>query len=203
LFCQTYEYWQRITFARQIAITGAASGMGLATAKLLASRGAYISLADINEEAMKAAVKSLPNSDKHMHTVVDVRSSESVNNWIQSTVMAMGKLDGAVNMAGVITSATPVAEETDENWDFNFAVNTRGVFFCIRAQLKAMTAGGSIVSFPWSECEGISPNGTITGVCGQCFWTNGGAWRFCILRQQSSCYWINKNCRKGEPTHKS
>jgi NAD(P)-dependent dehydrogenase (short-subunit alcohol dehydrogenase family) len=122
--------------------------MGLATAKLLASRGAKISLADINEESMKAAVKSLPDSEKHMYTVVDVRSSESVNNWIKSTVEKLGKLDGAVNMAGVITAATPVAEETDANWDSTFAVNTRGVFFCIRAQLNAMTAGGSIVGLP-------------------------------------------------------
>lgn len=120
--------------------------MGLSTAKLLASRGAIISLADINEKAMEAAVKDLTNSDRHMFTVVDVRSSESVNKWIQSTVQKLGKLDGAVNMAGVITTATPIAEETDEHWDFSFAVNTRGVFFCIRAQLKAMTAGGSIVS---------------------------------------------------------
>ncbi|KAE8366747.1 hypothetical protein BDV27DRAFT_170538 [Aspergillus caelatus] len=129
-----------------IAITGAASGMGLATAKLLASRGAIISLADINETAVKAATESLSGSDKHMYTVVDVRSSQSVDSWIKSTVEKLGKLDGAVNMAGVITPAKPITEETDETWDFNFAVNTRGVFFCLRAQLKVMTAGGSIVS---------------------------------------------------------
>jgi len=120
--------------------------MGLATAKLLASRGAIISLADINEEAVKTSTKSLSGSDKHMYTVVDVRNSQSVNTWIESTVQTLGKLDGAVNMAGVITRATPITEETDANWDFNFAVNARGVFFCLRAQLKAMKAGGSIVS---------------------------------------------------------
>lgn len=137
---------------RQIAITGAASGMGLATAKLLASRGAIISLADINEEAVKAAAKSMTGSDKHMSTVVDVRSSQSVNAWIESTVQKLGKLDGAVNMAGVITHATPITEETDENWEFAFSVNTRGVFYCLRAQLKAMAAGGSIVGF-LHDCE--------------------------------------------------
>lgn len=120
--------------------------MGLATAKLLASRGAIISLADINEAAVKEATASLTGSDKHMYTVVDVRSSQSVDSWIKSTVERLGKLDGAVNMAGVITPAKPITEETDDTWDFNFAVNTRGVFFCLRAQLKAMTAGGSIVS---------------------------------------------------------
>ncbi|KAI1082090.1 hypothetical protein F5B20DRAFT_534335 [Whalleya microplaca] len=129
-----------------IAITGAASGMGLATAQLLASRGALISLADINETAVKAATESLTNNDKHMYTVVDVRNSQSVNAWVDSTVQRLGKLDGAVNMAGVISPATPIADMTDESWDFNFEVNARGVFSCLRAQIKAMTDGGSIVS---------------------------------------------------------
>lgn len=120
--------------------------MGLATAKLLASRGAIVSLADINEDSLKSAIASLTGSNNHMYTVVDVRNSQSVNSWIQNTVQKLGKLDGAVNMAGVISPATPVTEISDETWEFNFAVNTRGVFFCLRAQLRAMTAGGSIVS---------------------------------------------------------
>lgn len=119
--------------------------MGLATAKLLASRGAIVSLADINEGAVKTAAESLTGSDKHMYAVVDVRHSRSVDAWIKSTVDKLGKLDGAVNMAGVISPAKPITEETDETWNFNFDVNARGVFFCLRAQLKAMSDGGSIV----------------------------------------------------------
>lgn len=124
--------------------------MGLATTELLASRGAVISLADINEEALKTAMQSLPNSSQHMCTVVDVRSSKSVDEWIDSTVQKFGKLDGAVNMAGVITPATLVVQETDEHWDFAFNVNARGVFFCVRAQLRAMKSGASIVRAPLS-----------------------------------------------------
>lgn len=125
--------------------------MGLATAKLLASRGAIISLADLNEQALSTALESLPGSggseQRHMAQVIDVRDSETINAWIQSTVQKLGKLDGAVNMAGVITRACPVARMTDADWDFNFAVNARGVFACIRAQVNAMTSsGGSIVS---------------------------------------------------------
>ena len=121
--------------------------MGLATAKLLASRGAIVSLADINETSLKAAAKSLTASERHIYTVVDVRQSQSIDAWIKSTVDKLGKLDGAVNMAGVISPAKPITEETDETWDFNFNVNARGVFFCLRAQLRAMSAGGSIVSY--------------------------------------------------------
>lgn len=111
--------------------------MGLATARLLASRGAVISLADINETAVKEATSSLPQSSdtqQHMYTVVDVRDSHSVDAWIDATVQKLGKLDGAVNMAGIIKHATPVVESTDDDWDSTFAVNVRGVFACLRVR---------------------------------------------------------------------
>ena len=94
-----------------------------------------------------------------MTAVVDVRKSSSVDTWIASTIAKFGKLDGAVNMAGVITKARPTTEVSDEEWDFNFDVNARGVFFCLRAELRVMSEGGSIVSlsFPFSSsCYGES-----------------------------------------------
>lgn len=135
----------------QIAITGAASGMGLATAELLASRGASISLADINKDAVQAAAHSLPNSEQHIYKVVDVSKPVSVDEWIAKTVQHYGRLDGAVNMAGVIVPATPVTELSDKDWDMTFSVNTKGIFNCLRAQLRAMSAGGSIVQTPLSR----------------------------------------------------
>lgn len=120
--------------------------MGFATAQLLAERGAILSLADLNEVNLEKAKMALPYTDRHMATVVDVRESNSVDAWIARTVKELGSLDGAVNMAGVITAATPIAEMTDDMWDFNFAVNAKGVFACIRAQVRAMSKGGSIVS---------------------------------------------------------
>ena len=116
----------------KIAITGAASGMGLATAKLLASRGASTSLADINEDALKAAVKQMTRQDQHMWTCVDVRCTSSVDGWVESTVERFGKLDGAVNMAGVITPARPIVEMTDDAFELVMSVNTQGLFRCLR-----------------------------------------------------------------------
>ena len=129
-----------------IAITGAASGMGLAIATLLASQGAIISLADLNENAMKAAVSHFDNSSRHIYTVVDVRDSKSVNSWIERTIKDLGKLDGCVNMAGIITKAAPIKDMEEEDLQFSLDVNTKGVFNCLRAQLRAMGMGGSIVS---------------------------------------------------------
>ncbi|RMZ91358.1 hypothetical protein DV736_g1388, partial [Chaetothyriales sp. CBS 134916] len=133
-----------------IAVTGAASGMGLATAQLLASRGAHVSLADLNEERLQKARLTLSVSDddeRHLYTVVDVGKTASVDAWIEATVQKFGRLDGAVNMAGVIIKATPIVDASDKDWEFVMGVNATGVFRCLRAQLRAMNGkGGSIVS---------------------------------------------------------
>lgn len=120
--------------------------MGLATAKLLASRGARISLADINENAVKMASESLLSTHQHIWTKVDVRDSASVDAWIDQTINELGRIDGAVNMAGIISPARPITEQTDEDFAFSLDVNAQGVFRCLRAQLRQMNEGGSIVS---------------------------------------------------------
>ncbi|KAF2124607.1 NAD(P)-binding protein, partial [Dothidotthia symphoricarpi CBS 119687] len=129
-----------------IAVTGAASGMSFAVAQLFASRGAFISLADINETALKPAIEPLTGSTQQMVTVVDVCSGEQVDKWIESTMQKYGTFDGAVNMAGIITKTTPITELTDADWDFSFMVNTESVFNCLGAQLRAMKEGASMDS---------------------------------------------------------
>lgn len=122
--------------------------MGLATAQLLAARGAWISLADINEDAVKAAAEGLSSQSQHLWTKVDVRDTKSIDSWVDRTVKHFGRIDSAVNMAGVITPARPITEQTDEDFAFSVDVNAQGVFRCLRAQLRRMEKGGSIVRQP-------------------------------------------------------
>ncbi|KAF5548303.1 short-chain dehydrogenase reductase SDR [Fusarium mexicanum] len=131
-----------------IAITGAASGMGLATAKLLASRGASLSLADLNEVALQKVISTLPGGiAKHLGVAVDVRDAASVETWIDKTVEKFGKLDGAVNMAGVLgPSHTSILDTTEKDLNFVMSVNVNGVFNCLKSQIKALRQGGAIVS---------------------------------------------------------
>jgi len=144
-----------------IAITGAGSGIARATAKVLASRGAVLSLADRDQSGLDETMKSLEGS-KHIATVLDVRKPAEIEAWMEKTVKELGKLDGACNLAGVHTGKGKIlAEETDENWDFIFDVNAKGVFQCMRSELNHMNDGGSMVNA--ASVAGIKgiPNSSI------------------------------------------
>jgi NAD(P)-dependent dehydrogenase (short-subunit alcohol dehydrogenase family) len=133
-----------------IVITGAASGMGLETAKLLASKGAKVSLADVQEEALKKVAADIEASGgKVISSVVDVRNRAQVEEWINKTVETFGKLDGAANLAGVIGKAiniTTLQDIDDDDWDFVVGVNQKGMLNCLRAQIPHFNDGGSIVN---------------------------------------------------------
>ncbi|KAK5216077.1 hypothetical protein LTR72_010953 [Exophiala xenobiotica] len=132
---------------KRIALTGAASGIGLATAQVLASRGAVLSLSDINAEGLDAAIKTL-DGEGHFATVLDVRKASKVNEWMDETVRRLGGLDGAANIAGVEREGgRHLADSRDEDWDFVMGINCTGVFYCMRAELnKMLDNGGSIVN---------------------------------------------------------
>lgn len=146
-----------------VAITGAGSGIGRALTKLLASRGATLSLADRDQPGLDETVKGLEVEGQIvLATVVDVRNTSHIEAWMERTVKKLGKLDGAANLAGVHTGKGKIlADETDENWDFIFDVNAKGVFKCMRSELNHMKDGGSIVNA--ASVAGIKgiPNSSI------------------------------------------
>lgn len=133
-----------------IAITGGASGIGLATAKLLASRGAKLSIADVQgnllEEAA-AAIKATGNSD-FITCQVDVRNPESIAAWIKATLDKFGRLDCAANIAGVFKAFPNFSAEVEDekNWGFMLDVNLTGLMQCMKAQLPHLKEGGSMVN---------------------------------------------------------
>ncbi|KAK5172196.1 uncharacterized protein LTR77_003834 [Saxophila tyrrhenica] len=136
-----------------IAITGGGGvGIGYAAAELLVSQGAKVSIADISDKTLQEAeskLKAASPSGEYMTAVVDVRKPEQVDDWIRRTVEKFGKLDGAVNMAGVIPkniNIDRVEDMPDADWQFVIDVNLNGVMHCMRAQIKNMNEKGSIVN---------------------------------------------------------
>jgi NADP-dependent 3-hydroxy acid dehydrogenase YdfG len=110
-----------------IVITGAASGIGLETARLFASNGAKLSLADVQEQPLRDLEAELQKSGAQVIAqVVDVRDRKAVEAWIAATVERFGKLDGAANLAGVFGRQANVAgieAVEDDDWDFVIGVN--------------------------------------------------------------------------------
>ncbi|KAI1316058.1 hypothetical protein F5Y16DRAFT_393251 [Xylariaceae sp. FL0255] len=135
-----------------IAITGAASGIGLATAQLLASRGAKLSLADLNSDALKKAeadIKEKAPGTEIFTFSLDTRKYDQVKSWTDETVTHFGQLNGAANLAGVIPKTIgtkTIAEQDAGDWDFVLGVNLNGVMHCLKAQADVITDNGSIVN---------------------------------------------------------
>ncbi|KAK1573027.1 uncharacterized protein LY79DRAFT_38577 [Colletotrichum navitas] len=91
--------------AKVIAITGAASGIGNATAKHIASLGARVSISDVNEELLSSVTTELTGlygAENVFSKIVDVRDRKAVDAWIAETVEKLGPLDSAANVAGVL-----------------------------------------------------------------------------------------------------
>ena len=132
-------------FTGQVAlVTGAGSGMGLATAQAFAEAGAAVVLSDINQAAVTAAVDALTASGHQAIAVAcDVADESHVAAMIARTVATFGRLDMAFNNAGIQVPPSDAADEPAENFDRVTAINLRGVWTCMKHELHQMREQGS------------------------------------------------------------
>src|SRR5260370_13819017 len=130
-------------------ITGASRGIGAATARLFAQERATVVLASRSEEEMARIVEEIrANGGEVMAVKTDVAEAASVETLIKRTVDAYGRLDIAVNNAGIAGGNKPLVEVTEEVFDRVIAVNLKGVFLGMKYEIPAMLArgGGAIVN---------------------------------------------------------
>lgn len=134
-----------LSFENKVAlVTGASSGMGLATAQAFAEAGAAVVLADINEDAVRAAAKELVAAGHQTLAIrCDVSDEAEVAAMIEQTVATFGRLDAAFNNAGVMVPAIETADASGEDFDRVTAVNLRGVWNCMKYELRQMSEQGS------------------------------------------------------------
>ncbi len=135
---------------RVALITGGASGIGRATARVVADRGGHVVVADLNlEGAVEVAeeIVARHGNRRALAVGVDVTDEHAVDAMVRETVLAYGGLDILVASAGLATSA-PITETTLEQWELNYAVLARGYFLAARAAFRVLLEqgrGGSIV----------------------------------------------------------
>ena len=129
---------------RVALVTGAASGLGLATAKAFAESGASVVLADWNEEAARSAADELAaKGHKVLAVRCDVSDDAQVEAMVEQTVAKFGRLDAAYNNAGIQNVLAETADSPREDYDRVMAVNLRGVWSCMKFELRQMRKQGS------------------------------------------------------------
>lgn len=120
-------------------VTGGGSGIGQATVRLLAARGVRVVAADIDGGRAAATVEPL-GPQRAVAVQVDVTSAESVEAMVTAGVEAFGRLDIAVNAAGITGEYLDTGDRSVEEWRKMIDVNLTGVFLCLRAELRQMVA---------------------------------------------------------------
>jgi NAD(P)-dependent dehydrogenase (short-subunit alcohol dehydrogenase family) len=132
-------------FTGQVAlVTGAGSGMGLATARAFAEGGAAVVMADINSATLKTATDTLTTAGHQVLGVeCDVSDEDSVAAAVQAAVDTFGRLDMAFNNAGIQVPPCDAADEPADQFDRVNAVNLRGVWACMKHELAQMRTQGS------------------------------------------------------------
>lgn len=146
-----------ISFANKVAfVTGAGSGIGLATAQAFAAAGAAVALADINLKAARAAAEKVTAAGQGAIGVrCDVSDEAEVAAAVQSAVSAFGRLDIAFNSAGIHVVKAETADVEGSDFDRIISVNLRGVFYCVKHELRQMREQGSGVIVNCSSQSGF------------------------------------------------
>jgi 2,5-dichloro-2,5-cyclohexadiene-1,4-diol dehydrogenase 1 len=134
---------------RVVMVTGAGSGIGEATAKLLAARGAAVVIADVNDrggDAVAGAIRDVGGRAAFIHT--DVTREEEVRRSVEFALSAFGGLHAAFNNAGVTGKGASLVEMPLTDWQRVMDVNLTGVFLCMKHQIGYMVkhGGGAVVN---------------------------------------------------------
>ena len=140
----TSEFAGRVAF-----ITGGASGLGRAAARQLADQGALVVVADVQRDAAEGVARELTARGTQCIAVAcDVRDDSAVEMAVATTVARYGRLDIAINAAGIGGPEVKTADYEPEDWNRVIDVNLNGVWRCMRHEIPAMltSGGGAIVN---------------------------------------------------------
>jgi NAD(P)-dependent dehydrogenase (short-subunit alcohol dehydrogenase family) len=130
-------------------VTGAASGIGRAAAQAFAAAGAKVVVADVHALSGNETVRLIAEAGGEASFVrADVSRAHEVDAMVQHAVRTWGRLDYALNNAGIAEARVPLADMTEEIWDHTLGINLKGVWMCMKYEIRQMASqgGGAIVN---------------------------------------------------------
>lgn len=134
----SYDYAGTVTL-----VTGGASGIGRAISGAFAAAGSMVAIADINLEAADAAAREIQAAGGLARAYhVDAGDETSVSRLIETIWGELGRLDNAINNAGIEANTVPLAELDSANWRRVTDVNLSAIFYCMKAQLRSFLDRG-------------------------------------------------------------
>jgi len=142
-----------------VIVTGGSSGLGEATAVQFGKSGAKVVVAARREDKGQAVASGIQkDGGEAIFVKTDVTKRGDIENMVETTLATYGRLDCAVNNAGILNSTlTPVADITEEDWDAIIGTNLKGVFMSMKSQIPAMLRGGGGAIVNMSSIYGIKP----------------------------------------------
>jgi NAD(P)-dependent dehydrogenase (short-subunit alcohol dehydrogenase family) len=146
-----------------IIVTGAASGLGLASAKRMGEEGASLVLVDLKEQALEAARGEMPEASNITNVAADVSDLEQVKRYVHKALDVHGKIDGFFNNAGIEGKQNLTEDFGKEEFNKVIAVNLNGVFFGMAEVLKVMREQGSGSIVNTASVGGIRGVGNQSG----------------------------------------
>lgn len=135
-------------FAGKVAlVTGGSAGIGRSVALAFAERGAKVVVADIDVSGGEKMVRMIEDEGgEGLFVETDVSQSRDVQEMVERTVEAYGRLDFACNNAGIEGEQAPTAETSEENWDRVMDINLKGVWLCMKYEIpRILEAGGGAI----------------------------------------------------------
>lgn len=136
---------------KTVVLTGAGMGLGLATSKVLAQKGANLSIVDYNEEALQKAkeeILTIASNVKILTIVADVSDEDAVKNYVAKTVSEFGTINGFYNNAGIEGKQAPLVDYDLEVFKKVIDINLMGVYYGLKHVIPVMqkNGGGKIVN---------------------------------------------------------